>query len=133
VSYLFWREAQMIDPRAYAMTEAELQAAVKKLCAHFAIRYYHTHDSRRSDPGFPDVVAVGAGLVFAELKSQRGQLAPEQRQWAAALRKAGQAWYLWRPADLYSGEIARILTGISPLPVAAFTADDITATERNVA
>lgn len=50
---------------------------------------YHTHDSRRSEPGFPDAVFVRDGrIVFAELKAARGRVTPEQRAWLEALGKA---------------------------------------------
>ena len=66
-------------------------------------RVYHTHDSRHSAAGFPDLVAVRDGrLVFAELKSDDPRSKPtrEQRAWAAELDATECAEvYLWRPAD----------------------------------
>jgi hypothetical protein len=48
---------------------------------------YHTLDSRGSQPGFPDVLALkGPRLVVAELKSEHGKLTPEQARWLAAFR-----------------------------------------------
>lgn len=51
----------------------------------------------QGDAGFPDVVLAKDGVVvFAELKTQRGRVAPEQRAWLAAL---GARAVVWRPAD----------------------------------
>lgn len=92
------------------MTEAEFLAAVKELAAYSGWLCYHTHDSRRSDPGFPDLVLVRGGtLIFAELKSKYGRVSAEQKVWLnelAALddhREMGSGPNLevvvWRPAD----------------------------------
>lgn len=66
-------------------------------------RRYHTHDSRRSTPGFPDLVLVHPGhhrVIFAELKSEKGKLTAEQAGWIADLRDCGLEVYVWRPVDL---------------------------------
>jgi len=92
------------------MSEAELMANVRQLCRLLGLRVYHTYDSRRSDPGFPDLVIVGPGAVlYRELKTERGRLRPEQREWLEALRTAGQDADVWRPGDWLSGEIGRQL------------------------
>lgn len=64
---------------------------------------YHTHDSRRSAPGFPDLVLVHpehGRVVFAELKAEGRYPIPEQRKWLSALKRCpGVEVFLWRPRD----------------------------------
>lgn len=95
------------------MTEAQLLQAVRALATIRGWLIYHTHDSRRSDPGFPDLVLVHprtGDLVVAELKTARGRTTSTQDAWLAALTLAGVTAHLWRPADLVDGTIARALT-----------------------
>ena len=75
---------------------------------------FHPFDSRRSEPGFPDLTLVHPerGLIFAELKTARGRASPAQQRWIAALRDAGARVYLWRPDDW--DDIAAILNGAQP-------------------
>ena len=61
---------------------------------------YHTYDSRRSAPGFPDLTLVRDGkLIFAELKVGKNNPTESQRRWLTELRRANCAVYLWRPCD----------------------------------
>ena len=66
-------------------TESALQDAIRVAALRNGWAFYHTRDSRRSDAGFPDVIAVKDGrmLVF-ELKAQKGRVSPQQRRWIAA-------------------------------------------------
>jgi hypothetical protein len=84
------------------MSEKDLQRAVLELAALLGWRAYHTHDSRRSHRGFPDLTLVrGDRLVFAELKSAAGRMRPEQDEWLEALGHVpGVEAYCWRPGDL---------------------------------
>ncbi|MGH6656553.1 MAG: VRR-NUC domain-containing protein, partial [Actinocrinis sp.] len=83
------------------MTEAALQGAVIGMCRLFQVAWYHTYNSRRSAPGWPDLALCGTRkLIFRELKTETGHLKPEQEQWGLMLRAAGQDWGVWRPADL---------------------------------
>lgn len=65
---------------------------------------YHVFDSRRDEPGFPDIVMVHPRqrrVVFAELKSEAGRLRPEQLVWLGALMNCpGVECYVWRPRDI---------------------------------
>lgn len=64
------------------MKEKEFQAAVIELAEIQGWRVYHTHDSRRSQPGYPDLTMVrGRHLIFAELKVLGGRPTKEQTAW----------------------------------------------------
>ena len=94
------------------MTEAELQRLVAELCARLGLAHYHTHDSRRSEPGFPDSVIIGNAVLFRELKSASGQLSPDQRRWGLRIERAGGNWAVWRPGDWTSGTITNQLLAV---------------------
>ncbi len=56
----------------------------------------------RSDGvGFPDLVLAHRerGLIFAELKTERGKVSPAQKAWALAIAPHAE-WYLWRPSQI---------------------------------
>lgn len=94
------------------MSEKDFQAQViqyAKLCGWLI---YHTHDSRRSNPGFPDLVCVRPArrdrpgrVIYAELKSDRGKLTEAQSGWLQCLADAGAEAYCWRPADWQTIEV----------------------------
>ena len=90
------------DPRAFidaSMTEEQWLQQVRELARLKGWRIYHTRDSRRSDPGFPDLVLVrGDRLIFAELKREKGRLTESQRTWLAALEETAET-HVWRPSD----------------------------------
>ena len=60
---------------------------------------YHTYNSRRSTPGFPDLTLVRAPrVIFAELKVGKGRLSMHQSVWRERLLACeGIEYYLWRP------------------------------------
>jgi hypothetical protein len=68
---------------------------------------YHTYDSRRSEPGFPDLLLLRRRLIAVELKSEKGETTQLQDEWLAAFRACGILAYLWRPSDWLT--IQRIL------------------------
>ena len=83
-----------------AMTEAEWQRQIVEYAELHGWLCYHTHDSRRSQAGYPDLTLVRYGrLVFAELKTQHGRVSREQAVWLNALEGTGARCYLWRPAQ----------------------------------
>jgi hypothetical protein len=77
--------------------ERAFQAHVEQMCRMLGLRFYHTHDSRRSQRGFLDLVIVGRKVLFRELKTTRGRVTPEQQEWLDALTAAGQDAAVWRP------------------------------------
>jgi hypothetical protein len=98
--------------RAYAMSEADLERAVRDLLTVHGLWGYHPFDSRRSAPGWPDWVVLGTRVLFRELKTQSGRLSPDQRRVGYLLQAAGADWAVWRPADLMSGQIGRELEAL---------------------
>jgi hypothetical protein len=89
---------------AATMSEADLEEAVRATCAAMGIRRFHHHSSRRTEPGFPDDVLIGAhGVLFRELKTQRGRVSDPQRETLDALTGCGLDAALWRPGDWLSG------------------------------
>ena len=83
------------------MSEREFQAQVVQAAEALGYLCYHTHDSRRSAPGFPDLIMVrGYRMIALELKVGRRKPTPEQLVWLAALRDVWQVDALWaRPED----------------------------------
>ncbi len=84
-----------------SLAEKAFQAQVVALARMQGWRVYHAHDSRRSEPGFPDLCMVRAPrVVYAELKTDTGRLGPEQVCWIEELKACpGVEVYVWRPAN----------------------------------
>ena len=82
------------------MSEKEFQAQVVKLARTCGFLVYHTYDSGRSEPGWPDLVLVGRGRVlYRELKTEKGKASAAQVGWLRALRANGADAKVWRPSD----------------------------------
>ena len=84
------------------ITEKAFQAQVVQLAKVYHWEpVYHTFDSRRSCPGFPDLVMLrGKRIIYAELKTEHGKLSMYQSLWLEALRKVPQnEVFIWRPSD----------------------------------
>ena len=82
------------------MLEKDWQKQVIDLATTLGYRYYHTHRSEKSPSGFPDLVLVGRRVVYLELKREKTQPTPAQRDWLTALERAGAEVYLARPRHL---------------------------------
>lgn len=84
------------------MTEAQLQKAVMDLVRWLGLLAFHSTDSRRdSCAGWPDLVICGqGGVIYRELKAERGRLRPEQLDWLSRLTQGGADAGIWRPSDL---------------------------------
>ena len=93
------------------MSERQLQDAVLRLAGLLRWRCYHTHDSRRSHAGFPDLVLIRPPrCLFVELKSAKGRVRPEQEAWLCDLSGCeGVESALWRPSDWLDGTIEAAL------------------------
>lgn len=102
---------------ATAMSEASLQARVIHAATQLGYLVYHTHDSRRSHKGWPDLVLAHPGwqkFLIRELKSEKGRITREQQAWLSALTTLGIDAGIWRPRHLLEGTIHKQLTARSP-------------------
>ena len=88
--------------------EKTFMAEIIKLAKHHGYEAYHTHNSRKSDPGFPDLVLCRPAsttspgrLIFAELKSSTGKLTTDQHRWLSVLEHSlpDVEVYCWHPED----------------------------------
>lgn len=119
----------MTTLRAAGMTEAQLQAAVRKMCADLGLAVEHVEDSlngRTWLPGMPDLQVFGTRILYRELKNSGNSLSPNQRKVRAIIEAAGGDYAVWRPMDLISGRIASELTSISRLAIARCISPDYT-------
>jgi hypothetical protein len=93
-------EKKLAPKPATNVTEKQFMAAVIEMAQMLGWLVYHTHDSRRSEAGFPDIVAVRRDrVIFIESKTERGRLSKEQERWLSALGLAGAEVHCWRPSD----------------------------------
>lgn len=105
---------------ARAMSEDDLLEAVLESASAYGWLAFHPRPGRvraegretyrtamQGDPGFPDLVLAHptAGVLFRELKSEKGALSLEQQVWLAALADGGLNVAVWKPADWISGLI----------------------------
>lgn len=110
------------------ISERDFQDTVIEMARILGFLVHHNQDSRRSEPGIPDLLIVSLTgrprLIFAELKATGGKLtngryAPKsgrwlrgQRGWLSALERCVSEFspvevYLWFPQDMDT--IERIL------------------------
>lgn len=83
-------------------TEKSWQAQVEQCLTLHGWRVYHTHNSRRSAKGWPDIAATCPRLrstIFVELKTETGTPSDEQLAWLADLTASGEYARIWRPSD----------------------------------
>ena len=106
------------------LTEAQFQTRIIDRARALGWWVHHDRPARKGDgswstpiqgdAGFPDLVLVRMGrVIFAEIKTEKGRLRLEQREWLTEL--SGTPWedniwdrslalveyevYLWRPSD----------------------------------
>ena len=93
-----------------AVTEAEFQDALIGAAQWTGWLVFHPRPAQRNgtwathmngNAGFPDLVLCHPerGVVFAELKTERGKVTAGQQAWLCALSDAGQEAVVWRPDD----------------------------------
>jgi hypothetical protein len=101
---------------AQEWTEAKLQGWVRNTAIALGWLYYHTHRSKHSAAGYPDVSMVSPpspyGIrrhIYAELKrSRKTKPSAQQTKWLNWLSGTGAEVYLWTPENLQV--IADVLT-----------------------
>jgi hypothetical protein len=82
------------------ISEKEFQAAVKAEAKRRGWLGYHTHDSRKSEAGFPDLILLReTRIIAAELKAEDGKTTAAQDKWLEAFMSAKAEVYVWRPRD----------------------------------
>lgn len=84
------------------MRERDIQDMMEEAAGYLGWRCFHDRDSRRNNPGFPDLVCVKGGKLLAlELKTEKGRIRPEQEVWIAELAQVpGVTARIVRPSDL---------------------------------
>lgn len=85
-----------VDVHGLPKPEADFQDNIIEYATFFRWLVYHTHDSRRSEPGFPDLVLVKRPrLLLWEVKGVTkkgpGQPEAEQYEWLEELRAVAEA------------------------------------------
>lgn len=98
----------MTRPR-YTANETDFRESIQGFAKLFGWMYYHTHDSRRSPEGFPDLVLVKPPrFIVAECKVGDNKPTQQQEDWLSASAACpGVETYLWYPDDW--DEIERVL------------------------
>ena len=110
------------------ITEKQFSQQVEDLLNLYGWHWCHFRPARTEEgwrtalsghQGFPDYIATHPPrLIFAELKSEKGKITPEQEEWLGMLRECGSypsssflddkgltlvyqrlGVYLWRPSD----------------------------------
>lgn len=84
------------------VSERAWQQTVRDLLAAHSYTQYHTHDSRRSDPGFPDLIAANADgdILALELKTETGKVSAAQQEWLDLLNRGGVEARALRPSEI---------------------------------
>jgi hypothetical protein len=91
-----------VAPVVPAISEKAFQAAVVRVAKGYGWSVYHTHDSRRSPSGFPDLVCVRDQVCLAwELKSADGVVTLAQAHWLRLLCQVTRVEAdVWRPEEM---------------------------------
>lgn len=111
------RRGQSIPTLPGETPEGQLLAAIRRVASTAGWEVYHTYSSKRSEPGFPDVVLTdGESLLMMELKDNRGKPTLDQARWLQLLAHTGKVETgIWRPRD-FPAIVARLTRGKAPCP-----------------
>lgn len=104
-----WKKQQVMG-----WPEKELQEEVLRLASRLGWWSYHTFNSQRSTPGFPDLLLVNRRQrrsMFRELKRTGKKPTAAQANCLDLLEIAGHDVGVWRPEDWLSGLIEKELKG----------------------
>ena len=93
-----------------AQSEAAFQSQIVQLAITLGWYVHHTRPAKQGDRwltpvignvGFPDLVMAHEkrGVLFAELKTDKGAVSDEQYKWGRKIRDGGGEWRIWRPKD----------------------------------
>ena len=85
------------------LAEDQFLQQVRDLAKLTGWKTYHTHNSQRSEPGWPDLVLASSAqrrTLFIELKAADGKVSEPQQMWLDLLAASGLETGVWRPADL---------------------------------
>lgn len=113
----------MLTPGMALISERAFQSQVVRYARLMGWRVWHDNATNapklcrsckqplklpRNEAGLVDLILLRRPrVVWAELKSERGKVSPEQASFIAELRAAHQEVYLWRPSDWQ--EVERVL------------------------
>lgn len=94
-------------PGAKNQPETVFQANVGSYATRRGALHYHTHNSERSEGGFPDSVIVGNYVMYRELKSDSdsASVSAKQRKWIEKLESVGADVAVWWPIDWETGKV----------------------------
>lgn len=83
------------------ITEAQFQRQITDLADITGWAWYHTHDSRKSPVGYPDLTLLrGASVIILEVKTETGKLRAGQQDWIDRWAQVpGVIAAVVRPAD----------------------------------
>lgn len=82
------------------ISEKDFMEAVKAEAKRNRWLLYHTHNSRKSEAGFPDLILLReTRIIAAELKAEDGKTTAAQDKWLEAFMSARVEVYVWRPKD----------------------------------
>lgn len=121
VAYL---QSQWERPCPLDAEESELQARTEYTLKRFGWRWYHANVSILDEAGFLDLTCyrcfpgqARGTMLMLELKTERGEIRPEQEAWAKCWLEYGIPVYLVRPRNyldlvhaLRSGDTSRLAT-----------------------